>query len=481
MSLLIEEDTVWDDDNYVLDKSVGVMPNVQLTIQGTSSASPSRVVFAPDSTIYLQDGATLILQDTEFTSENKIGLGINVLSNGATIHATRFTCTNMNNCIYMGADSTRSLDINVTESSFVDNTIAFGGQAYAVLNVRDTLFLRNQVAVADRGFRFEHCTFAYNARAGNGIAISSYFVGNQRAMQMPDVFHDNLHPSGPFLQDVLFYRNEKALFYDFFPTRGQPIVNVTFLENRVAVEIDRTNYIRMERVNLVDSEQYHVVLDGVTSPWNLSNLYWGTTTTSEIRSFIYDVYMDPMLGPVQIEPVATEPFLHNLWSSDGWIEPLYVNGFYLSNETSAESFTTELPSSIATRSPINPSSNPVDASLPESLPPPSPFPVVQTALPDLEIPTVPPTSMPFHDDGHDDGHDDIQSSTMPFSSDVVTSPDDLQRCLDALQLAATTSEDDSSSNNNADLYLAIGLYLSLFCNLVMAAVVVIVVRRKPQN
>lgn len=120
---------------------------------------------------------------------------------------------------------------------------------------------------------------------------------------------------------------------------------LNFIDNTVAIRINTktSNTIGMIiQTNFHSNKQYHVQLDDHPSNGagdvNLTNLYWGSTNVTEIRSKVRDIYQDASISLATVEPFATNPFPN--WD---WTPPNEFLGVPLLNETT---FRTSIPTPI---------------------------------------------------------------------------------------------------------------------------------------
>ena len=170
---LITEDTVWNNDVYLLAWPVTVFPGIKLTIRGLQD--PVTVEFTGNGAINVQSGATVILDQVVFQSPMLSSAPTTAAPTGtpgspteapttappstltptggpptgvvflnpdtAYLNATGWTCQRMISCVQANSGNR----VYVEDSIFQDNGIAINGQGD--LTVRDSLFLRNGLAI----------------------------------------------------------------------------------------------------------------------------------------------------------------------------------------------------------------------------------------------------------------------------------------------------------------------------------------------
>lgn len=363
---LIQHDTVWTDPYYDLRQAgVVVFPNVTLTIRGTAE-SPVVIAFGDEKTaIHLQSQAHLVGSNVRFEGNDqkkRTSLGIKFLGDDntdTTAQISNLFCTHMATCI---VSQGMGNSVDISDSVFVNNTVAVSG-LIAPINLRDSVFVGHDASVVLSGGSINalNCTFLdskevfldlgktnsavvqgclfygkncltainYDSREGATCGISNnVFAYNDVAIKATDYTSDKTTKvssstfienrfgivGGPIgISDSIFFRSQVAAIGQNY--RGNidsdyigTIDGVTFQDNNVSIH----GYVRsITRSNLLNSTTYHLQNGDYryySKSWNATNLYWGTQDMNSIRPKIYDVYQDPTMGLITIEPLAEHPF-----------------------------------------------------------------------------------------------------------------------------------------------------------------------------
>ncbi|CAB9519229.1 expressed unknown protein [Seminavis robusta] len=325
---VIQKDTTWTDPYYDLTQAGAVVfPDVTLTIQGTP-LSPVVVAFGGEKTaIYLQASAKIVISNVKFVGD-KTSVGVGFLPAGtrpaeSTAQISHLFCTNMTACV----DAHDAGMVNVTDSVFVNNSIAVKGLR-SPLTVRDSVFVGHDTSVDLLGgsINAQNCIFLDSSdfflkldETYSAVVQKCLFSKAKGTAVFCNVYSHTAHFD---ISSNVFAHNKVAVgaAYDRTPENTK-VSSSLFIENQIGVAggpIGITDSVFFGSVVAAVSDCCDIGrIDGVTfknnnnkdaKSWNAANSYWGTDNVDSIRSKIHDIFQDPTLGLVTIEPLAEHPF-----------------------------------------------------------------------------------------------------------------------------------------------------------------------------
>eukprot|EP00977_Amphora_coffeiformis_P028029 scaffold34685_cov183-Amphora_coffeaeformis.AAC.9 len=239
-----------------------------------------------------------------------------------------------------------------------------GSYAHETIEIVQSLFVRNQLGMdlSANGILVRDSVWAYNQeglkfnewRSSNYTIQSTLFLGNDIS------FYASTNTQ---VENVIFYKN-KVTIQSRTPRSTDPpylcttLARVTLIRNTVGISstvplnADCGGVIKES--NFLESQQAHMVYTGREVAFNVTNIYWGTTNTDEIRAQLLHVFVDPSLGAVEIEPISMNLYPHSMYLNvSAWEPPESFLGVPLVTESSSSPSTSPVaPMAMPTVSPI---------------------------------------------------------------------------------------------------------------------------------
>jgi len=200
---------------------------------------------------------------------------------------------------------------NITRSLFVNNDVIiyFFFSVQMEYEVTDSIFLNNS-----------NVNEAPSLTGSNGLEKAKWV---NRTWFLNNTIGATLGLPSAGMQDCVFYGNDIGLSIVSGGYEFETVDNLTFIDNKVGIQAavwpdkkDFEDAAVFARINLIHNTNYSLVSKS-RDAMNPTHLYWGGTNMAAIQASILDISKgDTDAGIVNIDPIATEPFAHSLYSTD---------------------------------------------------------------------------------------------------------------------------------------------------------------------
>ena len=308
-------DAMWT-QSMVITEQVHIFPSTELLVNG-SSAAPVTLTLAADASIIIYENAQLILNHVIIIGEGAQEPAITFASEQAGfLRMQNVNCSFHAICVLRKCCHGNL--VHIFDSLFEGNSIAlsgYSGKSSAMVVHRST-FSRNTVAVTSADYEFYDCLFSENDEAFRGervVFFRTRFERNRLATTDRNTFKGG---AAFFVTDCLFIDNDIGIGPNCCGQDYSPVVDSTFIGNRVAIQMASGGTWRYERVNILNSTEYALQYTG-TGSVAVTQVYWGTSDTQAIDAMVYDL-VDGASGLVIVQPpVPATRYCHSLLSQNG--------------------------------------------------------------------------------------------------------------------------------------------------------------------
>lgn len=310
----IGEDITWTEDKEIK-QQVLILPGKTLRIKGNSPHESVVIDLHEESKeagggFKISPGAKLELENVVLTRTNEEGdfPAISFVDETeASVIMTHVRCEKQATCVVRFCCGGNSAFIQ--DSTFYKNKVALAGNG-RMDSVKRSLFVENDLALTNADWDVEDCVFFRNQQASNAANsrfVRTIFMENVKAVSDPG------GDPNPFLSDVLFYRNLKAVLPSVKESEGHAsIERVSFIENKSPIYCT-SKLPPLHNVNFIKNNGYDIVYAGTSAATLAPDVYWGQgTTTTTVKKRVYDGNSGSKGGIVTIEEIAEKPFVHDV-------------------------------------------------------------------------------------------------------------------------------------------------------------------------
>lgn len=312
--LEIGEDTTWVADQEIK-QQVLILPGKTLRIRGNSPHESVVIDLHEESKetgggFKISPGAKLELENVVLTRTNEEGdfPAISFVDEtDASVVMTHVRCEKQATCVVRFCCGGN--EVFIQDSTFYKNRVALAGNG-RMDSVKRSLFVDNDLALTNADWDVEDCVFFRNKQASNAANsrfVRTIFMENAQAVSDPG------GDPNPFLSDVLFYRNGKAVLPSLVSSeKHASIERVSFIENRSPIYCT-SKLPPLLNVNFIKNTGYDIIYAG-TSPATLApDVYWGPGKTKKtVKKRIYDGNSGSNGGIVTVEEFAEKPYVHDV-------------------------------------------------------------------------------------------------------------------------------------------------------------------------
>jgi PKD repeat protein/uncharacterized membrane protein len=325
---VINADTVWNSTNspYIIYKNTTVMPdkiltieagtavkfnnNTQLNIRGTlivKGNSTNKVVFTANGTMYSYSSMNYR------TSESYPGKGVSykiyidvTMGGSIKIEHAKFEYSSSTALSYgylQGYDGKQDI---ITDTIFSNNYRGFDiGNIYRLMDGMDRCTFKNNYIGLYAYYKIiNNAIFKNNSFGCNSLSriYNSHFNNNSIGAHTGYVYNSTFQDNKIGVDNAYEVKyctlttNEVAAF-------NSNLIKNSVLNNTIGIE---TNYYARNN-NIYNNTKYNVKLISTTTDANLTGNWWGTTNTTIIDKYIYDVWDEANLHEGIYKPFSTKP------------------------------------------------------------------------------------------------------------------------------------------------------------------------------
>jgi hypothetical protein len=324
ISGLITQDTIWTKANspYIIKNNttfkagnsltiqagtiIKFVNNTQLTIRGTLRVKGSK----SDRVVFTANGASYNYSKNYLDSQGFAG-------------RIKYNKTGTNYMIYIAPENDDIISISYAKFEYsADCALHIDGHSHDSIKkyvITDTIFINNNKAIFGALSLINQCIFENNVC---GIDGGSFLMLNS-------TFKNNVYGMGGCGEFAGYNCSFFGNIYGFLGGNSITFENNMFSNNTIGVSIGTGNlkfkknsifnntigivlesqggYEYIDYNNIFNNSKYNFRIKLYESETIIKNNWWGTTNTTIIEQYIYDIYDDNNLGEVIYKPFLTSP------------------------------------------------------------------------------------------------------------------------------------------------------------------------------